>query len=207
MTLLKYKGEKSMEYENIEAFVVIAMAIMLLSALVDFVHKNSENKKIISDLEGVFKNNKDVISIGKYIEVLNNEIHNRRFELEDIEEELQSKHTEVESLENKISFLQQNPELQNAAHVKVQLSKLEDLKSTLKKLNSTQAHRFQVSLLIELIKELYFDLYGKDITIKEIEEIMKDYGSGSNGGSSFEGLPKKENPKESLRNKIKGPSL
>lgn len=160
--------------------IVIAIILLFLFIKLFFIGNDSSSDKenkpaTLKDLNLLFTQHKEVADIGKYLDFINQEFHEKRELVEALEGEIIEKEIELEKHKERIEHVINSPELKEIENIKDEIIKLEEIKSKLKRLSSKNSQRFSIALLISLVQELYYELYEEEISIEEIEKILNQY--------------------------------
>jgi predicted nucleic acid-binding Zn-ribbon protein len=198
---------------------IIGGAIILFVFIKIFFISDSKdkNKKIKpltkEDIDKLFSEHKEVVQLANHIDVINQTYHDRRHQVDDLEDEIYQLSQELAREKQRLEFLKNSPELKSLEDVKEEISKLEQIKKTFKQINQTQMKRFSVVILVNVVKELYKELYNIDLSTKEVEDMINAYSdsdsteSSSGGGKSnlskiqqrISGDKKPNNPNRNMR--------
>lgn len=190
-------------YKSIAIAIAILFILWLLFSSSENDSKKNEKTITLKDLNLIFSQNKEIVNVGKYLDFISNEFNEKRRLVEDLEDEILQTQLQLDKEKRKVEFVKSSPELKELQNVKDELSRLEEIKKSFKEINRTQANRFKIVLLINMIKQLYKELHNIELSVQDIEDMLNDYvdsGDNSSAGDSNEVSRKKK--LVNTRNKI-----
>jgi chromosome segregation ATPase len=170
---------------------IIGGAIILFVFIRIFFISDNKDKNIKpltkDDIDRLFSEHKEVVQLSNHIDVINDEYNDKRHRVEELEDEIHQLSQELAREKQRLEFLKNSPELKSLEDVKEEISKLEEIKKTFKQINQTQMKRFSVVILVNIVKELYKELYNIDLSTKEVEDMINAYSDSDSTGTSSRG--------------------
>lgn len=178
--------------EKLVGQIIGAAIILFVIIKIFFISDNKEKNKKIKpltkdDIDKLFSEHKEIVQLANHIDVINDEYNDKRHRVEELEDEIYQLSQELAREKQRLEFLKNSPELKSLEDVKEEISKLEQIKKTFKQINQTQMKRFSVVILVNIVKELYKELYNIDLSTKEVEDMINAYGDDSKGDTSSGG--------------------
>lgn len=166
-----------MTEEIIKLLVATAIAGLVIGFLLT-------PRNILTEIIELIKLQPNLNTAKEILDRLSSEIQEKEEENQDLEMMVFDQQNKIEELKQRAAHIKESGELAKLSELSTQKQKLEKLKQTVSNLRGKNIHKFNVAALINLVQNLYFDLYQQEISIGEVNSMLNSsFGSNSSFGN------------------------
>ncbi len=163
----------------------IGMGLFVLGYIA---HSNNTHKATTKNIETILDQNKELVELSSTIEFLNRDIDKKNSQIEDLKGEADQQQENINRLLERADYVRNSGELEKLDELATTTKNLRRIKENLSKIQSKNADRFNISVLISLVQTQYEYIYGEELDLLGVQHLMEDFSdSGSNTGSGTSG--------------------
>ena len=149
-------------------------------------HSSNNNKSSIEEIDTLLEQNKHIVDLSTTIETLNKDISKKHNHISDLQGEVQHHEENIEQLKTRAAYMKNSVEIIKTPEQSKKDKNILLIKETLSKIQNNQTSRFNIGILVSMIRDMYEELYNEKIDPIGVQELMDDFiDSDSSGSDSF----------------------
>jgi hypothetical protein len=150
------------------------------------IHSSSNSKSTTQEIDTMLEQNKHIVDLSTTIETLNKDISTKHSHISDLQGEAQEEEENIVRLKTRADYLQNNSKPTNTTKLSKQDKNILLIKESLVKIQNNQVNRFNIGILVSMVRDMYEEIYKEKIDPIGVQKLMDEFiDSDSSGSDSF----------------------